>query len=161
MNFINTLHNIPNSCVFVIINPSNKKCYVSYANNLKSRIGQILDDFKELVGPDTYIRILIKVDALLYKQIYAQYYNEQFIEDGYEVVNYKIKYSKYKPKIKVDFLLSAVFVVLENIRKDKMIVGVFDNVDEAKSFVEQYYSCGLVQPVYALNERTKSMVGGI
>jgi hypothetical protein len=159
MNFINTLHSLPNSCVFAIINPVSSKCYVGYANNLKSRIGQILDDFPELVGDRSYIKILLKTEELLYKQIYSQYYVEKYVTAGFDVVKAKISYSKYKPKILVNCSIPAVFVVIENIRKDKTVVGVFENMDEAKGFVAQYYvGVDLVQPVYALNDRTMEWV---
>lgn len=157
---IDTLRQIsrlPLDAVFGLISDSSKECYISHTVNLKARIGQILTMDEDILKDDTRLVIFCTgFSDSEYKRIYAQYYLDKLIEDGYRSISPTDRYINYKVKVQFSELLDEALVVLENTRKDKKIVGVFKDIEEAQSFVDEYYPVGsIVQPIYALNEGTK------
>jgi hypothetical protein len=145
------LKNLPNSCIFAFINDSTKECLVSHTKNLKTRIGLLIDD-KRIDGNFRLEVLLTEIHDMEYKRIYCQYYVDKFKEQGYKNIGSSIQYIKYRAVVQYSALLKEVLVVLYNKRKDKKIVGSFSNVEDAESFLKQYYgNKELVLPIYAIN----------
>lgn len=156
-DFISTLQTLPNSCVYAIISDSTKQCLVSHSNNLQSSIGALLVS-NRVQGNDVRLVILDVLEDKEYKLLLCEKYKIQYMKDGYFVVN-KRSYINYSVSIQYSVKLDCVMVVLYNRRRDKKIVGVFDNINEAKSFVEEYYKQGdCTFPVLANNKTTKEYV---
>lgn len=156
-DFISTLQTIPNSCVYAIISDSNKTCLVSHSNNLQSSLGSILASNK-VIGNDVRLVVLDVLDDVEYKLLLCEKYKLQYIGSGYEIKN-KRSYINYYVRIQYSVKLDCAMVVLYNRRRDKKIVGIFDNINEANSFVEEYYKQGdCTFPVYSTNKGTKEYV---
>jgi hypothetical protein len=103
-------------------------------------------------------RLVVFVDGIedrRYKQMFAQYYVDKFVADGYRnVSSNRCSYINYKVKVQYSELLNEVFVMLVNKRNDKLVVGRFKTVDEADEYVRVYYPVGtLVQPIYSVRTR--------
>lgn len=153
------LQSLPQNAVFGLISDSSRECLISYSSSLKSRIGQILDDNQDIIKEDTRLVIFDTVQDMEYKLIYAQYYRQRYLDMGYKNVGSAVQYINYRVKVQFSTLLNEVLVMLVNKRKDKTVVGVFKSVDDANSFVEQYYTGkDIVLPVYAINKDTRSWV---
>lgn len=153
-DFISTLQTIPNSCVYALISDSNRTCLVSHSNNLQSSLGSILASNK-VTGNDVRLVILDVLEDKEYKLLLCEKYKLQYLKDGFFVVNSR-NYINYRVTIQYSVRLDCAMVVLYNRRRDKKIVGVFDNINEAKSFVEEYYRQGdCTFPVYSTNKGTK------
>lgn len=154
------IQRLPQEAVFGLISDSTKECYVSYTSNLKSRIGLILTDNEDILKEDT--RLVVFVDGihdLKYKLMYAQYYVDQMVDAGYKIVGSPDKYINYRVVVQYSSMLNEALVLLITKRKDKQVVGVFKSIEEANSFVDEYYKAGdMIQPVYALNKLTRSWV---
>jgi len=157
---LNEIKKLPSDAVFGLISDSSKEVYVSHTTNLRSRIGLIMDNFS--IREDT--RLVVFLDGVYdkgYKQIFAQYHLDKYISDGYRNVGIVGRsYINYKVRVQYSELLNEVLVTLTTKRGDKMVVGVFSNVDDANKFVDDYYKLGeMVQPIYAINERTVRWIG--
>lgn len=155
---ISTLRSIkalPENAVFGLISDSSKECYVSHTTNLRSRIGLILTDNDNILKEDTRLVVFGEISNYKYKLLYSQYYLEKMVNAGYKNIGTAHSYINYKVKIEFSVLLNEVFVVLVNKRKDKLIVGVFKQIDDAQGFINDCYKEGeLVQPIYAINRDT-------
>lgn len=153
------LQNLPQNAVFGLISDSSKECLISYSSNMKCRIGQILEDNKNVIKEDTRLVIFDTIQDLEYKLIYTEYYRKKYLDMGYRNVGSSVQYINYKVKVQFSEYLKEALVVLVNKRKDKKVVGVFKSVDEANSFVEEYYGGkDIVLPVYAINKDTVNWV---
>lgn len=160
ISILRQIERLPQDAVFGLISDSSKECYVSYTSNLKARIGLILTDNENILKDDT--RLVVFVDGiqdLKYKLMYAQYFRDRLVDDGYKIVGGPVKYINYRVVVQYSSLFNEALVLLINNRKDKLVVGVFKNVDEANSFVDEFYRTGnMIQPIYALNALTRSWV---
>jgi hypothetical protein len=150
MNFesLQELQNLPLDCVFGIISDSTKECYISHTKNLKTRIGAVLDSV--YLQRDSRLIIFCTMQDDKYKRIYAQYYLDKYINDGYKNIGCGRKYINYKVRVQYSADLKYVQVVLINERKDKEIVGQFRSIEAANNFVDMYYRGDLVLPVYSI-----------
>lgn len=152
-DFLSTVYSIPNSCVYALINDLNMTCSVMHSNNLQSRLGAII----EANGIGCRLVVLDVLEDLEHKLLLCERYKLQYMELGYSII-VKRKYINYKVSIQYNKRFHKVNVVLYNSRRDKKIVGVFDNINEAKEFVDQYYKQDVLFPVYSTNKGTKEMV---
>lgn len=155
IDFLSTLQTVPNSCVYAIISDSSMKCFISHSNNLQTSLASVLASNK-VIGNDVRLVVLDILEDKEYKLLLAEKWKSQYRLNGYDVVN-KRSYINYYVRIQYSRSLHSAMVVLYNKRRDKKIVGVFDNINEARSFVAEYYSeqgdCTF--PVYSTNEGTK------
>lgn len=153
IEFLRQVQNLPSDAVFGVISDLYKECYISHTTNLKTRIGAIIENIE--LREDS--RLVVFYDTIQddkYKRIFSQYCVDMYSKLGYKILGSGREYINYKVKVWYSGSLQEVYVMLVNKRKDKEIVGVFKSVDEANSFVEQYYRGELVQPVYAVNRET-------
>lgn len=151
--FLGDIKRLPQNAVFGVISDSRREFYISHTSNLRTRIGLIIDDIE--IHEDS--RLVVFADGIedkKYKQMFAQYYVDKFILDGYKNVSRnKCSYINYKVRVQYSDLFNEAWVVLVNKRNDKLVVGRFKTVDEANEYVELYYPVGtLVQPIYSTNK---------
>jgi hypothetical protein len=144
------LKTLPNSCVYAVISDSNMCCFISHSNNFKARIGDILQ-YSNMEYLDSRVVVFQKAQDLEMKLLLCERYKHELEVAGYRVINPR-SYITYKVTIQYSKDRLNVFVVVYNRRRDKRIVGKFKNINDAKSFVDQYYSSGLISPVYAIGE---------
>lgn len=159
--FLRQVNSLPLDAVFGLISESSKECYISHTVNLKARIGQILADNEDILKDDTKLVVFCTgFSDSEYKRIYCQYYLDKYIANGYTSISPTDNYINYKVRIQYSEALKEVFVLLVNKRKDKKIVGVFKQMDEAQEFVSRYYADGsVIQPIYAVNDETRLWTG--
>lgn len=150
--FLDTFQTLPNSCVFAIISDSKRTCSVMHSNALQSRLGAILEAHE--VG--CRLVVLDVLDDLEHKLLLCEKYKLKYVELGYDILN-KRSYINYYTRIQYDRSFHTVNVVLYNKRRDKKIVGVFKNINEAREFVSQYYKQEVLFPVYSTNKCTREM----
>lgn len=149
------IQNLPNSCVYGFINDSTKEYYISYSQNLKSRIGAVIDSY-DVIKEGVRLDIICLLDNKEYKMLLAEVYKRKYAYLGYRNLGGAAEYINYKAKVQYSWDLKLVYVVLSNKRKDKKIVGVFKTIQEANEFYLQYYvGKEVVVPVYAVNELTR------
>ena len=149
-DFLDTFKTLPNSCVYAVISDSNMTCLVSHSNSFQARLGVILEASK-VQGNDARVVILDVLDDLEYKLLLCERHKLELEVAGYKILNPK-QYINYKVSVQYSRLFDKVLVVLYNRRRDKKIVGMFDNINDAKEFVKQYYSSGVIMPVYAIGD---------
>lgn len=148
------IQTLPNSCVYGFINDSTKEYYISYSQNLKSRIGAIIDSV-DVVKDGVRLEVFCLLDNKEYKMLIAEVYKCKYVSLGYRNLG-AAEYINYNAKVQYSWDLKLVYVVISNKRKDKKIVGVFKTIQEADEFYLQYYvGKEVVLPVYAVNELTR------
>lgn len=151
-DLLNTLKTLPNSCVYAVISDSSMCCFVSHSNNFKARIGDILEYSKMDKYDDSRVVIFQQAQDLEMKLLLCERYKHELSICGYNIINPR-QYINYNVSIQYSVTLQMVLVVIYNKRRDKKIVGKFKNINDAKCFVNQYYSSKeLVSPVYAIGE---------
>jgi hypothetical protein len=151
-DFLATFQTLPNSCVYAIINDSSKTCLIGHANDLQARIGVILASNR--IGENVRLEILEVLDDLEYKLLFCQQYINKYRADGFEVLNKK-DYINYYVRLQYSKDFHKVNVVLYNKRRDKKIVGIFSNMNDARSFVDEFYKQPGGFPVVSTNKATK------
>jgi hypothetical protein len=145
--FIATLKTLPNSCVYVLISDSTGKVIVSHSNAFSARLSDLIDYFGE---EDTRGEILQELDDSEGKLILCEIYKRKYSAAGYKIVNVR-PYINYKVSIQYSYNLQRAHVVLYNARRDKTVVGQFKSMEDARSFVEQYYKGReVISVVYAI-----------
>ena len=151
-SFLSILKTLPNSCVYALISDSNMSCIVSHSNALKSRIGALIEYFNK---DDCRLVILQNTDDLESKLLLCEKYKQIYNAAGYEICNTR-QYINYKVSIQYSYEIKEVHVVLYNARRYKNIVARFDNINEAKEFVDKYYSDKFIMPVYGIGKNRYS-----
>lgn len=153
IDFLSSIKNLPQNAVFGVISDSRREFYISHTSNLRTRIGLIIDDI-EMYEDSRLVVFVDGIEDRRYKQMFAQYYVDKFVADGYRDISGKrCDYINYKVRVQYSELLNEVFVLLVNKRNDKLVVGRFKTVEEANEYVRVYYPVGeLVQPIYSTNK---------
>lgn len=153
IGFLVDIKRLPQDAVFGVISDSRREFYISHTSNLRTRIGLIIDDI-EMYEDSRLVVFVDGIEDKKYKQMFAQYYVDKYVADGYKNVSRnKCSYINYKVRVQYAELFNEVWVVLVNKRNDKLVVGRFKTVDEANEYVRVYYPVGeLVQPIYSTNK---------
>lgn len=144
------LKNLPNSCIFAIINDNDSTCFISHTNNLKLRIGEILSSNKVNINEHSKLVILQEIEDYLYKLILCEQYTKIYKDKGYSILCRNKPFIEYKVGIRLNNEKGQVNVCLYNKRKDFIIVGSFQYIFDAQDFISKYYSGNMISPVYAI-----------
>lgn len=146
-SIIEALVKAPQKCVIGIINHDTKEFIITYTNNLKARIGAIIDQYGFMIfNAEGYINTNVQVKILERaegecRDYFINYYVDKYINLGYKS---KIKNNRTKRynrvSIQYDDFLANVRVVLYTQAGEKEIVGVFKDMASADKFVAEYYS---------------------
>lgn len=153
---------LPNSCVFVILSDLNKVCYIGHSGQLKARIGQIMDEYDLNKYTDVRLEVLGSFEDKEYKQIFAEHYKQKYRDLGFNVVNGDVQYMSYKYKLVPNYFHKKINVVVENKRKEKKLIAVFNNYVQAEEYCDWLNdTMGIVQPVCAINKDTVDWFSGL
>jgi len=151
------IQNLPNSCVYGFINDSTKEYYISHTQNLRSRIGAIIDSYPVLTS-ESRLDIICELGDKEYKMVLAEVYKRKYKDLGYKDLGGGGEYINYKAKVQYSYDLNYVYVVVSNKRGLKRVVGVFKSMEEANMFYDQYYAAQkVIVPVYAINGLTRAL----
>jgi len=167
MEIVKQLRELPEGCTFALYNPIRKKSQLFICKNGLIRIPRIINDLrtnehtnKELCRDLEDLELIILETSNDYSllRLHVQYWYDYMKDIGLETYS-KHTYLKYKARVNVGYDFNGeqkVFVELVNRRNESFIVGVFDNMYDAKTFKVDYFdSMKYVYPVYANNESTK------
>lgn len=162
-DFIHTIQNLVQPGYLAIINDFTKKVYLRPCSNVAEALMRILKEIKD----NTFIeKEVIEYKSMLQfcihglgihqsmLKLHYKYYEEYYRNRGY--TSYRLGYTPVeytvRTTIETDY---KVYIRLVNRRNDSFIVGIFNNLNEAKVFVDECYSNSVKYLVYALNDLTK------
>lgn len=166
--FLLNLNNLSNSGLFALINDFDRKVYVGYSRNILDALKRIVSDLndnlkthKNIKEDFTKLRLVVlekMTDVRLMKILYNNYI-EHYRNIGYtsyrNVIPIKLR---VRIEITLDYKI-LVHLVCNN--KTKIVVGVFDKMKEADSFVADFYTDRKIKLVYANNALTRNYYSGI
>lgn len=148
------------ACVFAIRNDANMKVHVSHSTNLLTSISRIMsNNYNKEFGTLNEDIETCTIDILTSDvKILDDVKKRKLVTSNYAEHYKSLGYSLYKPtnavKYKVDicvrvFKNTSYYVVeLVNTRKDKFVVGVFDNKKDTYNFTDMYYPNGVVSGLF-------------
>lgn len=153
--------------IWVFINEKDKRFFISHSNNILAavsrNISQIQDkshSCRKLIRdlPNlNFIMLVQDTDESISpknRKMRAQELTEAFIAKGYTSYTNRIIVSyKLRTVVTKDF---KIHVLLVNKRNDKIVVGVFDKIDESSSFIQHNYPNNKIHKViYCQNSLSK------
>lgn len=135
-----------NKGIFCLINNVDKRIYISFSNNVFLALATLLNNVNSQSSP-VYVELYNDLNKLEFKVLDTTYDNlrigQSFYVEYYEDLGYNMynnfKGLKYKVRIEPNDKLGKVAVVLQNRRKEKVVVAVFDSVLEAEEYVKEKY----------------------
>jgi hypothetical protein len=162
MNLMQTLTQLNQSGVWAFVNERDKIVYLSYSNNFLTSVSR---NVRELTDKSHSCRRMIRDKSKLQIQIIESnchkarlgYWIDFYRNKGYSLYRNKNGEVTYKVRISIseDY---KVFVMLVNKRNDKVVVGVFPNMEEAKVFSQTHYPDKIHKIVYSDNPLTKEFL---
>ena len=162
MNLMLTLMDMNKPGVWAFVNDRDRIVYLSYTNNILTAVSRNL---KELNDKTHSCRRMIRDKSKLQIQIIESgcqkaklgYWVDFYRNRGYSLYRNNNGEVTYKTRVAVtsDYL---IHVLLVNKRNDKIVVGVFSKMEEAKSFIQTHYPDKIHKIVYSDNPLTKEFL---
>lgn len=159
MNVMQTLTYLNQPGVWAFVNDRDKIVYLSYSSNILSSVSR---NTRELHDKSHPCRRMIQHKPILRFELLESncqkaklgYWIDFYRNKGYSFYRNRNGEVTYKARITItdEFL---IHVQLVNRRNDKIVVGVFSDMEEAKSFTQTYYSNKIHKIVYSDNPLTK------
>lgn len=163
-DLINTLSQLPNMCVFALVNEKDKKIFIGKTTNLVTYLGRLINECqysnKELLTLPFIILESITDKPNLYVRF--NYWINYYSNKGYLIYK-KPKYRlNYKLRIDLmgDFRMQyearhLFYVKILSRRYRELVIGVFDKIYDAEAFIADNYPNGIESVVYSSNSLTK------
>lgn len=169
-NLLGTLVDLCSPGLYVILNEEDRKVWVGQTHSFLEAFSRMLSGLRDGTYPSKPLRLAYnnrkirieiietctdKTERLLKLGVLCEEYKSR----GYELYN-KRDGLKYTPKLRIvqeDYKFYAQ-VVLKNRNHGTLVVGVFEEVEEAEQFMKTYYSGKIVRPVYSTNDLTRSYI---
>lgn len=161
---IKDLVNYSKPGIWGFVNEKDKRFFISHSNNILSavsrNISQIQDkshSCRKLIRDLPNLNFILLVfggGSTKNRKVLTTELIEQFISKGYTPYTNRVIVSyKLRTVITKDY---KIHVQLVNKRNDKTIIGVFDNMDEAISFIQSNYPNNKIHKViYCQNSLSK------
>jgi hypothetical protein len=163
MNLYPTLTNLSKPGIWAIVNERDRIVYLSQSNNVLSAVSRNISSIHD---KSHSTRRLIRDKSLLSfvfleevatetdRKLRLNYWIDNYRNRGYTFYRKKNGECLYTPKVFIttDF---KVHVTLVNKRNDKLVVGVFNTIQEANQFVESNYPNTFYSITYSNNTLTK------
>lgn len=141
-----------NSGVYVIINDNKKMCQVFGSRNMLNGLVNLMNN----IDTSEYGEMSIHVDELTL--LVCEYTEDVKVmcskwTDHYRNNGYRFYKERYLPHYKVVAEVATVnneikcLVVLKNIRKDRIVLGMFNSMDEANIWMNTTYPNGVIDKV--------------
>jgi hypothetical protein len=150
--------------VWGFFNDKDKRFFISYSNNILSAVSRNIAQIQDKTHTcRKLIRDLPHLNFILLARsnqdtkdlkLLAVELSDSFKAKGYTPYNSKLLVSyKLRTVITTDY---KIHVLLVNKRNDKIVVGVFDNIDDSKSFISiNYPNNKITKVIYSDNSLTK------
>lgn len=148
--------------IWGFINKKDKRIFISNSSNVIVSISRNTTELlqkthscRQLIKDLPKLELIILETSVPKNQRKARqsYWMDYYINQGYTLYR-TIKPVLYKPRLVIteDFF---IHVLLVNARNDKVVVGVFNDMDTAQSFVSTHYSSNKIYNIiYAKNNLT-------
>lgn len=162
---------IPKSGIFSLSNAQSGMVYIGYSSNLLPHVVNIIEELRvggfrvPQMNEDKHLlkfSVLETGDDIETLKLHVKYWENWYKADGWTMYEpAKRKYLEYKVVIDVSLDEEACDVVLINTRRDRKIVGRFENISEATGFIIDYYNSDINPynyPIYAANALTKACI---
>lgn len=151
--------------VFALVHVRTKSMYISYSNNILKSVSEHLSHAKKGTHVNSNLNKQYKnlrlyiIEICDYSNCKYQcaYWYKYYKDQGYNLYN-KRKPVQYRVAIEIDIRTYKVLVQLVNKRKERIVLGVFDKVQEAEQFALLVQSQEVIRPLYATNELTRLYV---
>ena len=162
---IKDLLNYSKPGIWGFVNDKDKRFFISYSNNILSsvsrNISQIQDkshSCRKLIRDLPNLQFVLLAGSTSHDTKDLKILAMELI-DGFKAKGY----TPYKDVTLVSYKLRTaitkdykIHVLLVNKRNDKVVVGVFDNIDDSKSFISNNYPNNKISKViYSTNSLTK------
>ena len=158
-----TLVNLSTPGIWAFINERDRVVYLSQSNNILSSVSRNIDS---LLDKSHFCRRMVKdrnnltlvileyIEIETDRKLRLNYWIDHYRNKGYNLYRKHNGESVYQPKILItkDY---QIHVVLVNKRNDKLVVGVFNKMDEANQFMTSHYSNTFYTITYSDNILTK------
>jgi len=163
------LLDISGSGVYCLEDNINKEVYITYTVDMLTSLARVIRDInskthtcKRLmeISGNLDFRVLENINKEDRKSDIAtklQFHITEYINKGYVVIN---KHNIIKSKIRIDIhpLMNFIHVKLVNSGGSEQIVGIFENMEDAKEFAQIYDNMDYITPVYSTNQLTRSYI---
>jgi hypothetical protein len=128
-------------------------CLDSMARHL-TQIRKKTHPCKQLIQDRSKItfKILDTIDDPQLRLLCHTYWSNKYKDSGYSFYRFRPALT-LRAKVSVEDYQARV--KLQNANHDSFVVGCFDSITEAESFLQAYYSHKAAYPVYAANELTR------
>jgi hypothetical protein len=131
--------------------------WIGKTSNLLKTLGILVTDLKEDNHPCSGKNVKIVVlDIKNVTAIRQEVIRKKYLDMGYSILNRRTPIS-YRVVVGFTSMTNEmkVSVSLVNRRNEKTLVGVFDKNEEAKRFIEEFYSNGVEEVIYSSNSLTE------
>lgn len=141
--------------IWAFVNDTDRIVYLSYSKNILSSISRNIKEIsdkshscKKLIRDKSKIQILLIEDRC--QKAKLGYWVEYYRNNGYTLYRSNNGEITYKTRVAIttDFL---VHVLLVNKRNDKLVVGVFNTMEDASTFIQKHYQNKIHKIVYSDN----------
>lgn len=150
--------------VYALINNKDKRIFITQSNNILSSVSRNIAQIRDKSHscrpllrnlPNLELLVLEHESSPKNRKIRLSYWMTIYKTKGYELYNPSTPVSyKVQARITSDYF---VHVLLINKRNDKLVVGVFNTMSEAESFISQNYpNQSINNVIYSSNDLTKS-----
>lgn len=170
MDIIKLLYRLPKSCIYALVNKKKKYVYISYSKNFITSLSRNIKEMKD--GNHVYeplnkykswelhiIETLNYEHTLLDISCFINSIIETYKELGYNVSTHRnVMKVRFKVCVGQDF---KVYCKLITKGYNEYIVGVFNNMEEAKDLIEQYRNMKVIRPLYSNNDLTKKYLNDL
>ena len=156
----------PSSCTFALVHEPSQQVVFYDTTSFHKALGDILNklqcsvydypDFHDYKHQLTVHVISTEQNLDIRRQMFSGYI-ESYKQSGYDVLNKKTTLLKYRiKKIMTRFNKQPVVCVVKvNSRNEKIVMGMFNNMVEADTFVSSLGSLNVIPEIYAQNDLTQ------
>ena len=162
--------------IFCFYNRKKNKAFITVSVNVGQKVSEVLkkletDNFNcvelvadkddlELIVLETYRHINSKVAyKILMKEL--AYWQDYVQKQGIDLYDHKFPTVTYKARLNFatdDKGKDLILVEATTKRYDKLLVGVFSSIPEAKDFISKHYNKRINKLVTAFNKQTKAFL---
>jgi hypothetical protein len=164
MNLYRTLNDLSTPGIWAIVNERDRLVYLSQSNNVLASMSRNIDmihnkshSCRKLLRDKSLLSFVVLEEVSSTetdRKLRLNYWINHYRNKGYTLYRKHNGEATYTPKLFVtkDY---KVHVTLVNKRNDKLVVGVFDKMNDATQFITTYYSNIFYTITYSDNILTK------
>lgn len=139
-----SLLSLPKTAVFGFINDKTNRYYITYSSKFKTRLMTIIEQIslkrwksRGMINELSNIKLVIFEKNIPEHElkVFTKYYRDQYRNQGYsEYIKEKIPLM-YSFSIRFTSKRNAITVIASNSRKESIVLGYFDNLEDAQYFL--------------------------